>query len=257
MNSKIGMFSILTLGVMMLLIPATSIANTQEYDGYYEEEKERYYGDDYSYENERYYDDYRQDNYDEKSYYEEPYKKEDKKDKPVIIVKNEPIPQKEKKKMKEPPMVLVNKELLFCDLIANGTDDFCLLQQPGIPTFPAPDSDRYVENCTNKQCEDIDIDSYEFTLLPQVDFNISEEGTKLNLVDERYTVAEKIVFEDSSFSVFCNASGFDTAVFTPIENGVLAWSCVLFEGDCSGFVQDGELKECTVKNYVVNVEFDD
>ena len=29
---------------------------------------------------------------------------------------------------------------------------------------------------------------------------------------------------------------------------------VLFDGDCSGFVQDGELKECTVKNYVVDVD---
>ena len=110
MNSKNGIFSILTLGVMMLLIPATSIANAQEYDKYYNEHER--YNDDYSYENERYYDDYRQTD-DRKSYYEEPYKKSDKKDKPVVIIKNEPVPQKEKKKMKEPPMVLVNKELLF------------------------------------------------------------------------------------------------------------------------------------------------
>ena len=253
MNSKIGMFSILTLGVMMLLIPATSIANAQEYDKYYKE-KERY-NDDYSYDNERYYDDYRQTD-DRKSYYEEPYKKGDKKDKPVIIVKNEPIPQKEKK-MKEPPMVLVNKELLFCDLIANGTENDCILRnQNGPPSFPEPDSDRYVENCTNEQCEDIEIDSFEFTLLPQVDFPASEEGTKLNIVGERYTVVEKNEFINSPYPFFCQNSGFDTAVFTPLENGLAALSCVLFEGECSGFVQDGELKECTVKNYVVEVEFD-
>ena len=32
MNSKLGMFSVLILGVMMLLIPASSLANAQEYD---------------------------------------------------------------------------------------------------------------------------------------------------------------------------------------------------------------------------------
>ena len=56
MNSKIGLFSILTLGVIMLLIHATSMANAQEYDKYYKENER--YNDDYSYENDRYYDDY-------------------------------------------------------------------------------------------------------------------------------------------------------------------------------------------------------
>ena len=28
--------------------------------------------------------------------------------------------------------------------------------------------------------------------------------------------------------------------------------CTLNEGECSGIIQSDELKECTVKNYVVN-----
>ena len=52
--------------------------------------------------------------------YDKQYKKVDKEesDRPVIIVKNKiPIPSEEKreKEVKEPSMVLVNKEVLFCD----------------------------------------------------------------------------------------------------------------------------------------------
>ena len=39
MNSKLGTFSVLALGVMMLLIPvSSSLANAQEYDQYYKNE---------------------------------------------------------------------------------------------------------------------------------------------------------------------------------------------------------------------------
>ena len=59
MNSKFGMFSVLILGVMMLLIPVTSIANAQEYYPSYEDnrqyiELDRGYNDDY-YKDEYYY----------------------------------------------------------------------------------------------------------------------------------------------------------------------------------------------------------
>ena len=119
-KTKIGVFSILAFGIMMLLIPATSIANAAEYDKYYKEKNDRYSEDDYVYESDRYskekdrygkdygygYDNKRDDRYyddyrsvdDRKSYdsYQEPYKKVDNKkesDRPVIIVKNKiPIP---------------------------------------------------------------------------------------------------------------------------------------------------------------------
>ena len=157
-TNKIGIFSILAFGVMMLLIPATSIANAAEYDKYYAEKNDRYgkdygYDRDRNYENiqyqddERYYNEYRQDNYGKS--YDNKYKKVDKKgnDRPVIIVDNKiPIPHKEKEKKKEPPMLIVNKEVLFCDLIANGTTSDCS------DVFPGPNSDRWVQNCTDEQC---------------------------------------------------------------------------------------------------------
>ena len=33
--------------------------------------------------------------------------------------------------------------------------------------------------------------------------------------------------------------------------GFLISICTLNEGECSGIIPDGELKECTVKNYIV------
>ena len=58
-TKNVGVFSILMFGVMMLLIPATSIASAAEYDKYYQEKRDPY-SNDYKNENDRYYDDYRQ-----------------------------------------------------------------------------------------------------------------------------------------------------------------------------------------------------
>ena len=119
-KTKIGVFSILAFGIMMLLIPATSIVNAAEYDKYYKE-KERYSDDDYGYgydnkRDDRYYDDYRPVD-DRKSYdsYQEPYKKADNKkesDRPVIIVDNKipipPLPPKDKDIICEDTGILVD-----------------------------------------------------------------------------------------------------------------------------------------------------
>ncbi|MGD1836771.1 MAG: hypothetical protein ACPKPY_01780, partial [Nitrososphaeraceae archaeon] len=137
MNSKIGMFSVLVLGVMMLLIPSSSsLASAQEYDN------DKTYKD-----NEKY------------SYEYEPYKKEDNKksDEPVIIIKNEPIVKKEKKEMKEPPMLLVKKDVLYCDAFSGISNNECFNPVPG------PESDRYVQECTgdNPVCNNINAESFD------------------------------------------------------------------------------------------------
>ena len=266
-KTKIGVFSILAFGIMMLLIPATSIASAAEYDKYYKE-KDRY-GKDYGYgydnkRDDRYYDDYRPVD-DRKSYdsYQEPYKKVDNKkenDRPVIIVKNKiPIPNQEKEKKKEPPMVLVNKEILFCDLIANGTDNQCFIEDEGL-SLPGPNSDRYVQNCNDEQCEDIDASTFKIKIENANVFEGSEEGTKHNLDVRQFLVTEESddelgVFIIPPVKAFCQDAGFDsgyTDILDVNEPNIVA-SCVLFEGDCSGTVQFGEQKECTVKNYVIGV----
>ena len=262
-KTKIGVFSILVFGVMMLLIPATSIASAAEYDKYYIEKKDRY-GKDYGYENDRHYDDYRQTSYDNE------YKKIDKKesDRPVIIVDNKiPIPHHEKKekKMKEPPMVLVTKEVLFCDSIANGTGDECYIPGNG-PEVPGPNSDRYVQQCNDEQCEDIDDSFFEIKVENANIFEGDEDGTKLTFNGERFTVTEENsnavetflvgIFPGASLFLeqICQESGFDGSYVDVLFDEGPVLSCVNFEGECSGIVQDGELKDCTVKNHVVSID---
>ena len=294
-KTKIGVFSILAFGVMMLLIPATSIASAAEYDKYYKEKNDRYITDyGYGYDNKRHYEDdrygydakvyepykkeekhydndYRQVD-DRKSYYDEkPHKKVDKKesDRPVIIVENKiPIPdnKKKEKKMKEPPMILVTKEVLFCDDVAAGSST-C---GEG-PPFPRPNSDEYVQQCNSEQCEDIDDSSFEIKVENANIFEGDEDGTKLTFNGERFTVTEEnsnavetalVGLEPSgpatslTIELACQESGFDSSyVFGMLGEGIdPVISCVNFEGDCSGIVQDGELKECTVKNHVVAID---
>ena len=230
-NYKIGVFSALIFSVLMLTIPASSLANAQEYNKDYEEN----------------------------TVYEESYNKEDKKssEDPLIIIKNEPFKHKEKKKekkMKEPAMLLVEKEVLFCDTIASDEGNFC---ENDLPNLPGPDSGRYVE-CTDEgffdACEKINAELFNIVVTDDIEFLGSEEGTKLTYNGERYTVTEEntLTFESDEDVAECQASGFDSAtgVFTEDLDALV---CILFEGDCSGFVQDKELKECTVKNYVVAV----
>ncbi|MGD1834503.1 MAG: hypothetical protein ACPKQO_02135 [Nitrososphaeraceae archaeon] len=190
--------------------------------------------------------------YDNSYYYEnEQYKEDYKSDEPIIIIKNEPIIKEEKKKMKEPPMLLVNKEILFCDVIANGTGDFCELPLPG------PDSDRYVQECTSEICEGINPSKFEIKISDNIEFPGSEEGTKLNFNGERFTVTEERTLIDEEFVLSCQEAGFDDGVVEFIGSlSLIVGSCVLFEGECSGFIQDKELKECTVKNFIVEIQED-
>ena len=251
MNSKFGMFSVLVLGIMMLLIPATSMANAQqEYeDKYYEDETYK--------------------KVDKKSY-NEPYKKEDerksyynvdkeKSEEPVIIIKNEPIQKKEKKKeMKEPPMLLVKKDILYCDDIANNKDFTCFFDEDQLP---GPESDRYVQECEDDifegLCDIANEVNFDMIVTDNIEFPGSEDGKKLTFNGERYTVSEEtnIGFEEQIpiLDSICQEAGFDSGFAITDLNFPDLVFCTVFEGKCSGFVQDGELKECTVKNYLVEL----
>ena len=249
MNSKVGMVSILVFSVMMLLIPATSIVNAQEYDKYYEDKE---------------YDKLDKKSYDE-SYKKEgdddnnKYKKNDKEknDEPLIIIKNEPILKKEKKKeMKEPPMLLVKKDVLYCDFIAGQGDLPCFVNDD----LAGPNSDRYIQECSDgaqEFCNMINESSFDMIITDNIEFPGSEEGTKLNLKGERYTVTEEpniaITGSDEEIDTECQEAGFDGGFILEGEFPLLLF-CTFFEGECSGIVQDGELKECTIKNYLIESE---
>ena len=195
----------LVLGVIMLLIPSTSIANAQEYDRYYEDAQ---------------------------------YKKDNKSNEPVIIIKNEPIQKKEKKKMKEPPMLVVKKDVLYCDSFS-GSDQTCL-NNGG---FLGPDSDRYVQQCNDNDfvCDNINEANFEMIVTDNIEFPGSEKGKKINFNGKKYTVNEESNIEQTkpgpSIDLNCQESGFDGG-FLVLG---FAFICTLNE-DCSGIIQDDELK---------------
>ena len=59
-----------------------------------------------------------------------------------------------------------------------------------------------------------------------------------------------------TISEMCQTSGFDTGdIRTFVSNGqtIEQITCVIFVGECSGNIQDGETKECTVQNYAVKI----
>ena len=247
MNSKFGMFSV--LGIMMLLIPASSLANAQEYDDRHYEDNE-YKKIDKKSSNEPYKKDEER-----KSYYNDDNKKSEE---PVIIIKNEPIQKKEKKKMEEPPMLVVKKDVLYCDVIANDEFFTCF----GVGGFPGPDSDRYVQECNDESelnCDRINESDFDMIVTDTIEFAGSEDGKKITFNGERYTVTEEpntgTIGQSEDINIQYQEAGFDSGfIIEGIEPFPPLNFCTVFEGECSGIVQDNELKECTIKNYLIQLE---
>ncbi|MGD1837231.1 MAG: hypothetical protein ACPKPY_04140, partial [Nitrososphaeraceae archaeon] len=167
------------------------------------------------------------------------------------------------KKMKEPQMLLVKKDVLYCDVLANGTNNVngCnISEELPLVGFQGPDSGRYVQDCTvDAEVCLINESIFDILVTDNIEFPGSEEGTKLNFNGERYTVTEDInagviIQDDDSL---CQESGFDSGfVFNfELDGSALdsVFICTIFE-DCSGIVEDGELKECIIKNYLVFVD---
>ena len=231
-KTKIGVFGALLFGVMMLLIPAISIASALEYDRY-GKVNDVYYEDDIYYK-EIQYDD-RNGYYEDEYVYEENY-----------------YPPKDKKKQ-EPSMLLVKKDVLYCDGFS-GSGQAC--RENG--KFVGPDSGRYVQECTGSSsiCTEINESSFDMVVTDNIEFPGSEKGKKLSFNGERYTVTEEFnlgIIQQTEFNnLLCQESGFDSGFFINLFNGPQILICVLNEGECSGIIQDGELKECDIKNYVIS-----
>ena len=223
MNSKLGMFSsVVAIGVLLLFVPVSSVVNAQE--------------------NDRYYEDYQKYEIDRKSYSDVKYK-EDKK--------------------KEPSMLLVKKDVLYCDVIANGTDlsrGCSITDESTVVGFEGPDSDRYVQECTltegdeGRLCESLDEDAFTMMVTDDIKIPGSKEGTKITFNGERYTVTEDVNIGEirESIDSLCQKTGFDSGfIFEFVENPVFI--CTVFD-NCSGIVEDKELKECTFENYLVFID---
>ena len=157
------------------------------------------------------------------------------------------------KDKKQDPMLVVIKELFICDSLINEQETFCG-EEPFF--FPEPNSGRYLE-CTDNVCDPIEPESFDIIIEDKLVFEGSEEGKKINFNGERYTVTEESDLELNDFrniNFGCQNSGFDEGLikeFNILGQNIPIAVCAIFEGDCSGILQKGELKECTVENYVV------
>ena len=154
-KTKIGVFGALLFGIIMLLIPATTIANAQEYEYRYGKVNDVYYEDDH--------DEY---------VYEEYY-----------------YPPKDKKKQ-EPPMLVVKKDVLYCDVFSFSGQS-CIADDNN--SIVGPDSGRYVQGCNeNFSACNINETNFDIIITDNIEFPGSEDGTKLNFNGERYTVTMKM-----------------------------------------------------------------
>jgi hypothetical protein len=223
---KIRTFSIvLLLGIATLFVPVTalqnSIANAQEY---YNEE------------------------YEENGYYNQEYD-----------------PYENDNKNKNAPIVNVEKKLFVCNDINGIPDnitDFPTFECPNPANFiyPAgPDSGEYIP-CDDERCSFIDESDFGAQIFKDVATirELSPEGTPVNLDKFHYTVTEGDIDERITIDD-CSAVGFDHSNFFFIlaEDGtdVAVNICVNYVGDCEGTIYPGEVKTCTIENYITEVTF--
>jgi hypothetical protein len=224
-DKKVGICSaFLFFGVAALFLPATalqnSIAMAQEY--YNEEYEENgYYNQEY-----------------------DPYKNDNNKNAPIVNLE---------------------KNLFVCNDINGIPDnitDFLRIgcTNPANFFYPAgPDSGEYIP-CNDEICPFIDESDFGAQIFKEVATvpELSPEGTPVNLDKFHYTVTEGEI-DDRITIDECSAVGFDDSnfFFTLLEDGaeVGVDICINYVGDCEGTIYPGEVKTCTIENYITAVTF--
>jgi DNA-binding beta-propeller fold protein YncE len=83
-----------------------------------------------------------------------------------------------------------------------------------------------------------------------------EAGQRVFTANDFSDSVSIIDLSSATVAKICQDSGFDTGDIRTFEsNGqtIQQISCINFVGECSGDIEDGEIRECTVQDYVVNV----
>jgi hypothetical protein len=221
---KIRIFSLfLLLGIAALFVPVTalqnSIAMAQEY--YNQDEENGYYNQEY-----------------------DPYKNNNNKNAPIVNVE---------------------KNLFVCNELNgipdNITDDGVRITCENQAIFPpGPDSGEYIP-CNDEICAFIDESDFGAQIFKDVATvrELSSEGTLINLDKLHYTVTEDEIDQRITTEDGCSAVGFDHFKFSSslLEDGteVEADICVNYVGDCEGTIYSGEVKTCTIENYIFAAGF--
>ena len=243
-KKKVSLVFNVFLFAAILLIPATAFnANAQEE---YMEKKNDDYG---KYDND-YNDNYQYNKDDHQKYYDTDLKKSYNTD----YYK----PHNEKKK---DPIVTIKKELFICDEVVDpglfeGQFFFdCRISGTDLPLSPT--SERYIE-CNDSICPQIDESTFSAFIHKKTALveDLSSEGKSTNLNKFHYIVSEDEVDDRNGFDDGQCGSDFDeyvsfTRFLEPLELTFHYDICVVYEGDCEGYISVGERKTCTIKNYII------
>ncbi|HEX7141596.1 MAG TPA: hypothetical protein VF222_03880 [Nitrososphaeraceae archaeon] len=220
-DKKIGILSaLLFIGVATLFVPVTalqnSIAMAQEYYPEYEENE----------------------------YYEKGYDQ-----------------SKNDDNYKNAPIVNVEKKLFICNNVTDTPNDFeCegfreIFDEGEFNSFPpGPDSGEYIP-CNDEICPFIDESDFGVQIFKDVATvrELSPEGTTVNLDKLHYTVTERLIEDRISSDFPCSLVGFTHSLFPEkitTDSIINYFICVNYVGDCEGTIYPGEVKTCTVENYI-------
>jgi hypothetical protein len=224
-DQKIRIFStFLLLGIAALFVPVTalqnSIAMAQEFYPKYEENK--YYNQEY-----------------------DPYK-DDKKNAPIVNVE---------------------KKIFICNNVTDTPNDFeCegfrQIFDDGffISYPPGPDSGEYIP-CNDEICPFIDESDFGVQIFKDVATvrELSPEGIPVNLDKLHYTVTERLIEDRIPTNDQCSIVGFTHGLFPEkiVDDSLISnFICVNYVGDCEGTIYPGEVKTCTIENYIYEQHID-
>ncbi|HSF51824.1 MAG TPA: hypothetical protein VLA74_13775 [Nitrososphaeraceae archaeon] len=221
-DKQTGIFSaLLFFGIAALFFPATALENAvanaqeEEYSRDYIEEEAR---DGY----------YTIDN--EESYYS--YEDNKKKD----------------------PIVVIKKKLFMCNNVETTGFFFDCFTQ--FENAAGPNSGEYTP-CTEDLCPGIDESEFAVQIFKDVATvsDLNPQGTLVNLDKFHYSVTENRLNDlITDESTLCFPTGFRHFLFYEKEtedNFVQFNICVNYVGDCDGTIYPGQIKTCTVENYIV------
>jgi hypothetical protein len=226
-DKKVGIFSaLLFFGVATLFVPVTALQNSIAMG-------------------QEYYPEYEENEYYEKGY--DQYKNDDNK--------------------KNAPIVNVEKKLFVCNNATDTPNDFeCEGFREIFPNGefnsypPGPDSGQYIP-CNDEICPLIDESDFGVQIFKDVATvsELSPEGKTVNLDKLHYTVTELFITDRIPTNDQCSLVGFTHSLFPQkIANGSIIFNgiCVNYVGDCEGTIYPGEVKTCTVENYIYERHFD-
>ena len=104
-------------------------------------------------------------------------------------------------------MLVVKKDVLYCDTLADGTGSggdcaFEAIEEGGL----GPDSDRWVQECTadNIICDNFNEESFNMIVTDDIKFPGSE-STKINFNGERFTVVRRREYRIEFWFSYCHS----------------------------------------------------